>query len=157
MRSGSSSARPNHSAPVPAARDGVPSGPASDPPPIEVQARATRRGFTADYKLRIIAEADACRAPGEVGALLRREGIYSSHLSSWRQRHRKGALTALSDVHRGRKGRSAEQRENERLQKENARLNRKLERVYALLEIQKKIAAILGVPLNPNALDEIDS
>ena len=148
MRSGSSSSRPNDSAPLPAARDGVASGPAPVPPPVEVQSRATRRGFTAEYKLRIIAEADACRAPGEVGALLRREGIYSSHLSSWRERHRKGALTALSDVHRGPKAPSAESRENERLRKELARSNRRLKRAELLLEIQKKVSEVLGIPLN---------
>jgi transposase-like protein len=126
-------------------------------PPTEVAFRGRRRTFTAQYKLEVLQALDACRAPGEVGEILRREGLYSSHLAAWRQQRKKGALAALSDVHRGRKGRSAEQRENERLQKENVRLNRKLERVYALLEIQKKIAVILGVPLNPNALDEIDS
>ena len=126
-------------------------------PPTEVPFRGQRRAFTAEYKLRVLHELDACRAPGEVGAVLRREGLYSSHATAWRQQRKKGALAALSDVHRGRKGRSAEQRENERLTKEVARLNKRLERVYGLLEIQKKIAAILGVPLNPNALDEIDS
>ena len=126
-------------------------------PPTEVAPRARRRTYTAPYKLQVLQELDACRAPGEVGAVLRREGLYSSIATSWRQQRKKGALAALSDVHRGRMGRSTEQREIERLHKENARLNRKLERVYGLLEIQKKIAAILGVPLNPNALDEIDS
>jgi len=126
-------------------------------PPTEVAARARRRTYTAQYKLQILQELDACRAPGEIGAVLRREGLYSSIATAWRRQRKQGALAALSDVHRGRKGRSTEQREIERLHKENARLNRKLERVYGLLEIQKKIAAILGVPLNPNALDEIDS
>ena len=126
-------------------------------PPTEVAFRGRRRTFTAEYKLRVLQELDACRAPGEVGAVLRREGLYSSHATAWRQQRKQGALAALSDVHRGRRGKTAEQRENERLKKENARLHKKLERVYGLLEIQKKVAAILGIPLNPNALDEIDS
>lgn len=147
--SSSSSSRPNDSAPSPAARVGVPSSPAAGPPPIEVQARASRRGFTADYKLRVLSEADACRAPGEVGALLRREGLYSSLLSTWRAQSRKGSASALSDVRRGRKGASPESREIERLQSELARSNRRLKRAELLLEIQKKVSEILGVPLNP--------
>ena len=118
------------------------------PPPVEVQARATRRGFTADYKLRIIAEADACRAPGEVGALLRREGLYSSLLSTWREQYREGARSALVAGHRGPKASSPESREIERLRKELTRSHRRLKQAELLLEIQKKISEVLGIPLN---------
>lgn len=126
-------------------------------PPTEVASRGRRRTFPAAYKLQVLQEIDACRAPGEVGAVLRREGLYSSHATAWRRQRKQGALAALSDVRRGRKGKSADQRENERLTKRVAQLEKQLERVYGLLEIQKKVAAILGVPLNSNALDEIDS
>ena len=143
------SSRLNHSAPSPAAQDGVPGGLPVDPPPVEVVARATRRAFTAEYKLRILEEADACRGHGEIGALLRREGLYSSILSSWREQSRKGSASALADVRRGRKAASPEARENERLRKERARANRRLKRAELLLEIQKKVSEILGVPLNP--------
>lgn len=143
------SSRLNHSAPSPAAQDGVPRGLPVDPPPVEVAARAIRRAFTAEYKLRILAEADSCGERGGVGALLRREGLYSSHLAAWRDQYRKGATSALADVHRGRKAASPESREVERLRKELARSNRRLKRAELLLEIQKKVSEILGVPLNP--------
>lgn len=126
-------------------------------PPTEVAFRGRRRTFTAQYKLEVLQALDACRAPGEVGAVLRREGLYSSHATAWRQQRKEGALAALSAVRRGRKGKSAEERKNEQLTKEVAKLRKQLDRVYGLLEIQKKIAAILGIPLNPNALDEIAS
>ena len=142
------SSRPNPSAPSPAAQDGVAGGLPVGPPPVEVAPRATRRAFNAEYKLRILAEADACRGHGEIGALLRREGLYSSILSSWREQSRKGAASALSDVHRGRKASSPEAREIERLRKELARTSRRLKRAELLLEIQKKVSEILGVPLN---------
>ena len=118
------------------------------PPPVEVQARATRRGFTADYKLRIVAEADACRAPGEIGALLRREGLYSSLLSTWREQYRAGARSALAAGHRGPKAPSPESREVERLRKELTRSNRRLKQAELLLEIQKKVSEVLGIPLS---------
>ena len=126
-------------------------------PPTEVPSRARRRTFTAQYKLEVLQALDACRAPGEVGAVLRREGLYSSHATAWRQQRKEGALAALSEVRRGPKGKSNEQRENERLTKQVAKLRKQLDRVYGLLEVQKKISDIMGIPLNPNALDEIDS
>ena len=118
-------------------------------PDPEVPARAKRRRFTAGYKLRILEEADACRAPGEVGALLRREGLYSSQLTQWRRARREGTLKALSKP-RGPKGRRRDKVavENEQLRKENARLRRRLEQAQTILEIQKKASEILGIPLN---------
>ena len=118
-------------------------------PDPEVPARAKRRRFTARYKLRILEEADACRAPGEVGALLRREGLYSSLLAQWRRARREGSLKALSKP-RGPKGRRRDKVavENQQLRKENSRLRRRLEQANTILEIQKQASEILGIPLN---------
>ena len=126
-------------------------------PDPEVPARAKRRRFTARYKLRILEEADACQAPGEVGALLRREGLYSSQLTQWRRARREGTLKALSKP-RGPKGRRRDEVavEIEQLRKENARLRRRLEQAQTILEIQKKASEILGIPLNrPPADDDV--
>ena len=118
-------------------------------PDPEVPARAKRRRITAGYKLRILEEADACQAPGEVGALLRHEGLYSSQLTQWRRARREGSLKALSKP-RGPKGRRRDKAavENEQLRKENARLRRRLEQANTILEIQKQASEILGIPLN---------
>lgn len=116
-------------------------------PDPEVPAKATRRRFTSEYKRRILNEADACT---DLGALLRREGLYSSNLSTW-QRHRdRGVLTALSPKKRGRKEsvRNPLQTENEKLQKENTRLTKRLKRAELIIDIQKKAAQILGIPLS---------
>ena len=124
-------------------------------PDPEVPARAKRRRFTARYKLRILEEAEACRAPGEVGALLRREGLYSSQLTQWRRARREGSLKALAKP-RGPKGRRRDEVavENEQLRKENARLRRRLEQANTILEIQKKASEILGIPLNSPPSDD---
>ena len=116
-----------------------------------------RRTFPAHYKLQVLEELDACRAPGEIGAVLRREGLYSSHLTKWRELRKKGVLSALSDVHRGRRPKPADGRELERLRKENVRLNKRLERAELLLELQKKVSEVLGIPLSSPPSDEIDS
>ena len=124
-------------------------------PDPEVPARAKRSRFTAGYKLRILEEADACRASGEVGALLRREGLYSSQLAQWRRARREGSLKALSKP-RGPKGRRRDKVavENEQLRKENARLRRRLEQANTILEIQKQASEILGIPLNRPPADD---
>ena len=116
-------------------------------PDPEVPAKATRRRFTSEYKLRILKEADACT---DLGALLRREGLYSSNLTSWRKQMDRGVLTALSPKKRGRKEsvRNPLQTENEKLQKENARLTKRLKRAELIIDIQKKAAQILGIPLS---------
>jgi len=126
-------------------------------PDTEVPTRARRRSFSAEYKLRILKEADACRAPGELGALLRREGLYSSHLSDWRRARREGSLKALSQ-RRGPRGRGlkAATRESERLKQENAKLRLRLQQAEAIIEIQKKVSAMLQIPLNPPETDECD-
>ncbi len=107
----------------------------------EVPERAKRRRFTAEYKLRIVQEADRCSA-GEQGALLRREGLYSSHLAAWRRQRDTGALAAFGKK-RGRKAkRSPEQEEIERLQREIGRLRRRVEQTEAIIAAQKKVAAL---------------
>jgi transposase len=122
------------------APDGVP-----DPELVE---RAKRRRFSAEYKLRILRQADACTRPGEIGTLLRREGLYTSHLTAWRKQRDAGALEAL-DRTRGRK--PADRRDAE-----NAALRRRLERVEAellkarrVIEVQGNVSALLGELLGP--------
>ena len=110
-------------------------------PNPEVPERAKRRRFSSEYKLRIVQEADRC-SPGEVGALLRREGLYSSHLTVWRRQRDEGALASLSRK-RGRKAkRSAEEIELERLRLENDRLRERLRQVELIVATQKKVAAL---------------
>ena len=117
--------------------------------------KAKRRRFSAQYKLRVLEEADACREPGQIAALLRREGLYSSHLAEWRRARREGSLKALARP-RGPKGRRHDPvaAENEQLRKQNARLRRRLEQAQMILEIQKKASEILGIPLNPPPSDD---
>jgi transposase len=116
----------------------------------EVTEKAKRRTFTVEYKRKIVKEADACKKPGEVGALLRREGLFSSHLTMWRQQRDRGELApGASTKRRGPKGSPPDPRDVElaRLQREIARLQDRAERAEALVEIQKKVAALLGRPL----------
>ena len=116
--------------------------PVSPRPDPEVAERPTRRTFTAEYRLRILREADAC-APGELGALLRREGLYSSHLTVWRRQREQGELEALTPKKRGAKPkRSALEVEVERLRRENTRLQDQLRKAELILAAQKKVALI---------------
>ena len=124
-------------------------------PDPEVSERAKRRRFTAQYKLRIVREADACRGDGDVGALLRREGLYSSHLSKWRRQRDEIAGLGLAAIKRGRKGKAEDPRVKE-LERENARLKHRLARVETMLEIPKKASELLGIPLNPPESEEND-
>lgn len=119
-----------------------------DPDP-EVTAKAKRRRFSAQYKLRILREADAAAQVGGIGELLRREGLYSSHLSTWRRERERGELEGLAAKKRGRKADpdKALAQENERLARENARLEQRLAQAEAIIEIQKKVSSILGIPL----------
>lgn len=122
----------------------------------EVSEKASRRRFTAEYKLRIVREAEACKAPGEVGALLRREGLYASHLSSWRRQRDSGALSALRSRKRGRKPDpdAALKRQVAKLERENARLRQKLEQAETIIGVQKKVSELLGIPLDSGDADE---
>jgi transposase len=115
------------------------------PPDPEVVARARRRQFTAAYKLRILAEADSCSASGQIGALLRREGLYSSHLTEWRRQRTQGTLAALAPQRRGRPVTAAAEVELTCLRQENERLTRQLAAAEAIIEIQKKVSALLGL------------
>ena len=110
-------------------------------PEPEVVPRATRRRFSAAYKRRIVAEADACTERGAIGALLRREGLYSSHLSNWRRELAAGTLG------KQRRGRPAEPltAENAQLRRENERLRRELEKTQLIVDAQKKLAEVLGL------------
>jgi transposase len=112
----------------------------------EVSSNARRRTFSAEYRLRIVREADACAQRGEVGALLRREGLYSSHLTAWRREIEQRNLKALAPKKRGPKvdPRAAEIAE---LMRENEKLKARAERAELLVEIQKKVASLLGIPL----------
>ena len=133
------------------AQDPVP-GPVTvmpDPEVPERLERARRRQFTVGYKLRILIEADAARTTGEIGALLRREGLYSSHLAAWRRQREEGILNALSPRRRGRPSSSPEQRELARLRQENERLSQRLEAAETVIEVQKKVALLLGL-VEPN-------
>jgi transposase-like protein len=139
---------------------GEPNGGANNPaadsptPDPEVSAKPKRRRFTPAYKARIVEEAQRCTESGQIGALLRREGLYSSALTQWRRQYQAGALQALKDDKRGRKRtRDVRGKELERLQRENERLNKKLRQAELIIEIQKKVAAMLGNPIEtpPNS------
>lgn len=114
-------------------------------PDPEVDARPSRRQFSAAYKLRILQEADAAREAGQVGELLRREGLYSSHLTSWRAQRDAGALSALGQK-RGRKTKPRDV-EKQQMKQENARLRQEVQQLRAINEIQKKVSELLGIPL----------
>lgn len=115
-------------------------------PDPEVSEKARRRRFSAAYKLEILQEADACSEAGEIGALLRREGLYSSHLSKWRQQREEGALEGLQPKKRGRKAqpRNPLARRVAELERDNERLRKKLEQAETIIEVQKKLSRILG-------------
>ncbi len=108
-------------------------------PDPEVPPRARRRSFTAEYRTAVLREADACKQPGEVGALLRREGLYSSHLSEWRKQRDQGML----NTKRGRRPTSRAEAEVARLSRENDRLQRELRVARTVIEVQGKVSALL--------------
>ena len=118
---------------------------------VEVAEKPARRRFTAAYKLQILEEADACNGtPGALGALLRREGLYFSHLSTWRRQREEATSAGLTPKKRGRKKPdSGEQSQRiKRLEQENQRLRRKLRQAETILEIQKRASELLGIPLS---------
>ena len=119
---------------------------------VEVLAKAERRRFTTEYKRRVLQEADACTKSGELGALLRREGLYSSHLASWRSARARGELSGLSPRKRGPKARTPhpDTKRILHLEREIRRLRARAERAEALIELQKKVAALLGNELSPS-------
>ena len=121
-------------------------------PDSEVVVKAQRRHFSAEYKRRVLQEADACTQRGEVGALLRREGLYSSHLTTWRHQRQRGELQGLTPAKRGRKA-DPQAAENARLVRETERLKAQLARAELIIEVQKKVSQLLGIPEIP--IDEI--
>ena len=121
-------------------------------PDPEVVPKAERRRFSAEYKRRILQAADACAQPGEVGTLLRREGLYSSHLTTWRQQRQRGELQGLTPAQRGRKA-DPHAAEITRLQRENERLKAQLARAELIIDVQKKLSQLLGLPETPS--DEV--
>ena len=118
-------------------------------------ATVQRRRFSAAYRLRILKAVDACKKPGEVGALLRREGLYSSLLTTWRRQREAGALQEMRGRRRGPTPRPIDPRVKP-LEAENRRLQRKLQRAETIITLQKKVAEILGIPLRPLDSDEPD-
>lgn len=122
-------------------------------PPVaqqtEVTAKAARRRFTAAEKLRVLREADRCTKLGELSALLRREGLYSSHLSAWRAARKGGELAGLTPRPRGPKAKAVDPRDKKiaELERQTRKLQARLERAEGLIELQKKVAAILSEPL----------
>ncbi len=128
--------------------------PAPDP---EVVAKAQRRKFTAEYKLGIVVEADRATDPGAIGALLRREGLYSSHLVEWRRLRDAGALGALSKK-RGRKpNRNPLAEENCKLKAELVQVRKKLQQAEIIIDVQKKVSALLGIALPESGREEGNS
>jgi transposase len=124
----------------------------SERPDPEVPEKTPRRRFTAKYKLDVLKKADACTQPGELGALLRREGLYSSNLTTWRRQREQGLLDAMSPKKRGRKKieKNPLAKEVANLQKEVERLHLKLKKAETIIEFQKKISEMLGISQSPD-------
>jgi transposase-like protein len=122
-------------------------------PETEVVVKAKRRQYTAEYKLRILRELDGSQGTGDTGALLRREGLYSSHLTNWRRQRERGELDGLSPQKRGPKP-DAQAVELARLKRENERLREQLRKAELIIDVQKKVAQLLGVPIEETRPDE---
>ena len=142
---------------VSARRNGRPpaNAPAAAPDP-EVVAKPTRRRFTVEYKLRIVREAESRREPGAIGALLRREGLYSTHLSAWRRERDRGALETLRARRRGRTPDPTQELRQQiaALEAEKQRLQERLRQAEAIISAQKKLSEILGLAGPPPAARE---
>ena len=122
-------------------------------PNTEVVAKARRKRFTAAEKLRILREVEACRGSGEIGALLRREGIYSSYLTTWRKQRELGELDGLTPHKRGPKPNS-EALELAKLRREHEHLQERMRRAELIIDVQKKVAQMLGEPIEAPELDD---
>jgi transposase-like protein len=118
--------------------------------------KASRRRFTGTYKLRVLEQADGCTEPGQIGALLRREGLYSSHLSSWRRQREAGALAGLAPRKRGckTKPQTSQRRRMAELERECERLRHRLTQAETIIDVQKKVSSLLGIPLSRPKSDE---
>jgi transposase len=117
--------------------------------PTEVTSKAKRRRFTAEYKRKVLQEADACTESGQVGALLRREGLYSSHLTTWRQARERGELAGLEPKKRGPKAKESDPLAKQLVEKEreNAQLRAENAKLQIICDVQKKVSQLLGVTL----------
>ncbi len=124
-------------------------------PELELRTTRGRRTFTAEYKAAILREADGCVESGQVGALLRRESLYSSHLVQWRRQRENAEQQALEPRKRGRKGKSAEAKRIVQLERENAKFEEELRKAKVIIEFQKKVRALLDTPM-PDPLDAGD-
>lgn len=124
-------------------------------PKAEVDEKAVRRRFTAEYKIKILEEADGCQELGQLGTLLRREGLYSSHLANWRRLRMKGSLASLKPKKRGRKPKPNKEatQEIERLRRENQRLAERLRQAETIIDVQKKVCEVLGIATPQNNED----
>lgn len=129
--------------------------PGEGSPDPEVVEKAKRRRFTPEYRLKIVRAAEACKGSGEIGALLRREGLFSSQLSTWRRQREEGALEGLRARKRGPKAKAVDPRVK-KVEQENARLVRKLKKAEAIIAFQKKVHELLGIPLKPFEGEEDD-
>jgi transposase-like protein len=139
----------SHEETVQPSRNGHQAAAVAKAPDPEVVPKAERRRFAAEYKLRILTEADACTRHGEIGALLRREGLYRSHLDKWREQRRRGVLQALAPQKRGPKP-DPQAAEIVRLRRENERLHYRLQQAETIIDVQKKLSALLGLPTSEN-------
>ncbi len=126
-------------------------------PDPEVVPKAKRRQFTAKYKLRVLKEVDRCTERGQIGELLRREGLYSSHLSKWRQQRARGQLQGLSPKRRGRAAQAPAAAELAQLRRENERLRAQLEQAELIIDVQKKLAKLLGLTTAESESNERES
>lgn len=122
---------------------------AQSPPNPEVLPKPKRQRFTAAYKLRILQETESCTESGQVGQILRREGLYASHLTKWRQQRQEGALKSLSSNKRGRKPKTETLMANkiDELEKENEELRKKLKQAESVIGVQKKISELFGIAM----------
>lgn len=131
---------------------GVPSrGAEPDPEVIE---RAKRRQFTAEYKASVVREAGACKEPGAIGALLRREGLYASHLTAWRKQLRLHGVRGLAGKKRGPAPEPKPSTREIQLERQNRQLEKRLAKAEAIIAFQKKVHELLGIPLKNLELDE---
>lgn len=127
-------------------------------PAVEVFEKPVRRRFSTEYKVRVLTEADRCVKLGQLGELLRREGLYSSLLSTWRRQRDAGMLAGLAPKRRGRKAKAKNPLadENGRLQRENLRLTEKLRQAELIIDVQKKVSEMLSIPLRTPGEKEVD-
>lgn len=144
-----------------APRDGSPERSAGIPargaePDPQVPARATRRRFSAEYKERIVREADACTKPGQLGALLRREGIYSSSLATWRREIRALGVEGVAAKRRGPAPKARPSQRELQLESENRKLLKRLAKAEAIIDFQKRVHEVLGIPLKNHAFEGDD-